>query len=312
MFPAPSVILFTTLSGAGYGMAAVAGLLAALQPGLIDSLALPAMALSLGLIVTGLLSAVAHLGRPARAWRALSQWRSSWLSREGVMALVGFGPISGFAVAWLFPTVDLGPLGLWGIASAIVSVGTLFTTAMIYQSLKPIAQWHHSLVVPGYLILGPMTGALVIQALIAAHGRVPASISLIAVTLVVASVVVKTAYWYSIDTQRPRSTASALGLGNVTASSMEWPHTEENFLLKEMGFVIARRHARRLRHMAAALGGVGPIVLTVMAMSFEGAIVGWACGLAAVLALAGVGIERWLFFAEARHTVALYYGRYPT
>jgi len=33
-----------------------------------------------------------------------------------------------------------------------------------------------------------------------------------------------------------------------------------------------------------------------------------AAVLAALAAMAGVLVERWLFFAEARHTVTLYYG----
>ena len=35
-----------------------------------------ALALALLLITAGLLSSLKHLGRPERAWRALSQWRS--------------------------------------------------------------------------------------------------------------------------------------------------------------------------------------------------------------------------------------------
>ncbi|HUZ72086.1 MAG TPA: hypothetical protein VMU87_03810 [Stellaceae bacterium] len=35
---------------------------------------------------------------------------------------------------------------------------------------------------------------------------------------------------------------------------------------------------------------------------------GAATAVAAVLATLGVGIERWLFFAEAKHMVTLYYG----
>ena len=50
------------------------------------SMTLSAAAFAL-LVSAGLLSSVGHLGKPLRAWRAFSQWRSSWLSREGVAAL---------------------------------------------------------------------------------------------------------------------------------------------------------------------------------------------------------------------------------
>ena len=90
MHPAPSIIIFTTLSGLGYGLAAVLGL------GLLDPAALAtklAYLLALALISGGLLSSTLHLGNPQRAWRALSQWRSSWLSREGVLAILTFAPL---------------------------------------------------------------------------------------------------------------------------------------------------------------------------------------------------------------------------
>ncbi len=50
--------------------------------------------ISLTLIATGLIASLFHLGNPQRAWRALSQWRSSWLSREGVMAIATFVPLT--------------------------------------------------------------------------------------------------------------------------------------------------------------------------------------------------------------------------
>ncbi len=80
----PSIIVFTTLSGLGYGLAAVLGL------GLLDPASVATKAAYVAwrsaLIAGGLLSSTLHLGNPQRAWRALSQWRSSWLSREGVLA----------------------------------------------------------------------------------------------------------------------------------------------------------------------------------------------------------------------------------
>ena len=86
------------------------------------------------------------------------------------------------------------------------------------------------------------------------------------------------------------------------------PHTQTNYLLEEMGFQIARKHARRLRMLALAFGLFGSLILTLLTLVFTG----WTAAMAATGALAlgvlGVLIERWLFFAEAEHTVMLYYG----
>ncbi|MGE0726177.1 MAG: DmsC/YnfH family molybdoenzyme membrane anchor subunit, partial [Alphaproteobacteria bacterium] len=93
MHPALSVIVFTTASGAGYGLLALLGLLAPF--GLVPAstwFGLAATGLALVAVAGGLLSSTLHLGHPERAWRAMSQWRSSWLSREGLAAVVSFFP----------------------------------------------------------------------------------------------------------------------------------------------------------------------------------------------------------------------------
>ena len=89
---------------------------------------------------------------------------------------------------------------------------------------------------------------------------------------------------------------------------LETPHTEENFLLKEMGFGIARKHRVRLRRVARLAGFVVPALLTLFALLFGGMIGVVMAALAVASASVGLVAERWLFFAEAKHTVTLYYG----
>jgi len=94
MNPAYSVIFFTTASGAGYGLLALLGLIGALTGAPLPPLfALVAIVFALALITAGLLSSTFHLGHPERAWRALSQWRTSWLSREGIAAILTYPPL---------------------------------------------------------------------------------------------------------------------------------------------------------------------------------------------------------------------------
>ena len=102
MHPAKSVIFFTTASGAGYGLLFWLGLYGSL--GLLPAgtwFAVVGFGLALVLVTAGLISSTFHLGHPERAWRALSQWRSSWLSREGVAAIVTYVPAGLYGLAWL-------------------------------------------------------------------------------------------------------------------------------------------------------------------------------------------------------------------
>lgn len=305
MNPAFSVVFLTTASGAGYGMLAWLGVLNA-TGGLPRSawFGLPALAVALVLAVAGLLASTFHLGHPERAWRALSQWRSSWLSREGVMAIVTFVPAGGFGLAWLVLGAAAPVTLALGLAAALCAGLTVFSQAMIYASLKPIRQWNQGTVPVNFLLLGAFSGAACLAAL---SGAAPAAVA-VALAFGLAGLVGKLRYWRAID-RAPAlaSLASATGLAGMgPVRSLELPHTEENYLLREMGFVIGRRHARKLRAIVAWLGFVVPLVLLAVALAGLGVAPAAAAALAA---LVGVYVERWLFFAEATHTVTLYYGR---
>lgn len=308
MHPALSVIVFTSASGAGYGLLALLGLLAPL--GLVPASAtfgFVALGLALSAIAGGLLSSTLHLGRPERAWRAMSQWRTSWLSREGLAAIVTFVPAGLFAAWWVFGGTVSTLLGLLSAAGAVV---TVFCTAMIYASLKPIQRWSNGWVSPNYLAMSAMTGALWLHLLCRLFAFPSPAVAWIAVVATVAALLLKVGYWRFIDGSRSASTPeSATGLGRIgKVRLLEAPHTSENYLLEEMGFRIARKHAQKLRRVALLAGFVAPLLLALVALAADGAPAALAAILAAPLATAGVLVERWLFFAEARHTVTLYYG----
>ena len=137
MNPAPSVLLFTVLSGLGFGF------LAALGVGLVQPAGWTAFALwglGYGLTVGGLLASTTHLGRPDRAWRAFSQWRSSWLSREGIAAVATLVVLAPVALSdWL----GLGLSRLPGMVGAVLALATIATTSMIYAQLKTVPRWNH-------------------------------------------------------------------------------------------------------------------------------------------------------------------------
>jgi sulfite dehydrogenase (quinone) subunit SoeC len=305
MNPAPSIVFFTTASGAGYGLLFWLGLLrpVGLVPG-VPAFALLCLALALLLITAGLASSLLHLGNPQRAWRAFSQWRSSWLSREDVAAVATYVPAMVFGYALL--TGQDGLATAAGLLAALGAVVTVWCTGMIYASLKPIPQWHHPLVAPGYLLLAAYSGMALLAAVSALGGVVAGPASFI-VTLGLAGLVLKIAYWRMVDGGMGGSTAeSATSLGFIgKVRPLDPPHTETNYLLREMGFRLARKHAGKLRNLTLLLGFGLPILLALLAtqLGFGGLLL----PLAAIVALAGMLLERWLMFAEARHTVTLYY-----
>jgi DMSO reductase anchor subunit len=311
MHPAYSVILFTSASGAGYGLIiwlAIARLGDSWE--LDPVIAIAFCGAALGLITLGLMSSTFHLGHPERAWRAFSQWRSSWLSREGVFAVLAYPPALIFSAGWLWTGVGPGLMQVAAAATVVLALLTVYCTGMIYASLKTIPRWSNPLVVPVYLLFALATGGLLFALALALSGEITA-IALFAVLAVLAAGwFLKQAYWRYIDRQKPVSdTGTATGLGHLgRVRQLEAPHTSENYLLKEMGYAIARKHAGKLRRMALNLGFSLPGILLITAAVADGMWPVLLIFLALLTGLTGVVVERWLFFAEARHAVTLYYG----
>jgi DMSO reductase anchor subunit len=310
MHPAFSVIFFTTATGAGYGLLALLGVSAALGAIAPDRwLGFAALGLALALITAGLLSSTVHLTHPERAWRAFSQWRSSWLSREGVASVATYVPAAIFGVGWVILGSTDGLISAAGILSAIGALITVFTTGMIYASLKPVAQWHSRFTVPGYLIFAIMTGAVLLNAILRLFGHDARAAGILAALAIAVGWGWKFATWRHNDALVPSAANSATGLKEGTVRSIEWPHTEENYVLKEMGYRIARKHAAKLRRLVHLLAFAVPLAAIAVSF-FASSRIGTAVAAIAVLAQApGMLIERWLFFAEAKHAVTLYYGR---
>jgi len=203
MHPAFSVILFTVISGAGYGMLCLLGVGAATGWLAADRwFGVAAFGIAFAAIVFGLLSSTKHLGHPERAWRALSQWRSSWLSREGVASLITFVPAGIFALGWIFGADMNRSRGFFGVLTAVWAGVTVYCTAMIYATLKPIAAWNNGYVVPCYLLLGLATGASWLAALLFVFGFGSIWISAILVLIQSLSWLMKLAYWRHIDLVR--------------------------------------------------------------------------------------------------------------
>ena len=303
MNPAYSVILFTTASGAGYGLLALLGLVGS-NHGAASSFVfgLVAVIIALSLITIGLLSSTFHLGHPERAWRAFSQWRSSWLSREGVAAVLTYMPAVLFGAAWLdiiHAPAWIGPLGL--ITAAMCTV-TVFCTAKIYSSLKTIRAWNHPLTVPVYLAFALASGGALLTAIATIFDRFQIFQVILTVAALLALAVLKFFYWRGIDSaERNHTMAAATGLG---AGVRQWevPHTSENYIMKEMGFAVARKHAVKLRSAVFLLLFITLLALAACLLS------PWFSLIATLAILLAAILERWLFFAEAQHVVSLFYG----
>ncbi|MFA5171495.1 MAG: DmsC/YnfH family molybdoenzyme membrane anchor subunit [Sulfuriferula sp.] len=311
MHPAFSVIFFTVSSGAGFGLFALLVLadLLGLGGGLSIDQKLTAGGLALFLVAAGLSSSVFHLANPKNAWRAFSRYRTSWLSREGVFAVM-FYP---FAIAYLGLTwLDMSQLAVLkvvvGVMAAILAWVTIFSTGMIYACLKTIRQWNSPLVPANYLALGHFLGGLLLL-LIANNGTVEiGSYVAISIGLSVVAGMLKAIYYFWINKPGATSTINtATGFTRGTVRLLDTGHTHGTFLTEEFGFQIARQYAIMLKVFVMVVGFVVPVLMLATGQASQTDIY-----VAIALASLGVVAERWLFFAEARHVVNLYHGAQRT
>jgi DMSO reductase anchor subunit len=307
MKPALPVIFVTVLSGAGYGVWCLLGAaLAARVYPLAGAGILVPLGFGFVLVTAGLIASTAHLGRPERAWRALSQWSSSWLSREGIASLVTYLPM--LAVAWLGQAGSTDwPIRVAGASLALSSLATIVCTANIYRSLKTVHAWCAPQVLPLYLVFAVLSGGLWLWAWLALASARPITLAfpLGLLGLAVIAAVVKTDYWKTVDRTPVITAGHAIGLQHLgRVRAFEGPASEESYLTREMAFVLARKHSTRLRKGAVILFAALPVIGTAIALPYRA---GWIAPVLAVLCLAGLFIERWLFFAEARHAVAAFF-----
>ena len=305
MHPAISVICFTLLSGAGYGLLTLLCLDSAFEFGLVQDLNRRLILALIGLVLVtiGLLCSTFHLANPKNAWRAFFRFRTSWLSREGVFAVLLY-PV---ALVWLYLLwsdqngVQFG-MKFFALATVFLAIATLVSTGMIYACLKTIRQWNTALTPANYMLLGLMLGALILLTVTSGEAAKKLVLGLIGIACIS-----KAIYFYWIGQPAGPTINSALGFTRATVRLLDVGHGAGNFLTDEFGFELARTKLVWLRFFCIICSFILPALLLVLFKSSS--IVNTA---ALLLAFAGVFIERWLFFAEARHVVNLYHGAQRT
>lgn len=308
MHPAFSVIFFTVASGAGFGLFSLLYIADVFHLGggfNREQLILGGL-MAMALIIFGLLSSTFHLANPKNAWRAFSRFRTSWLSREGVFAVL-FMPLAlGYLLCIWVDAPSFLRISI-GFFAAVLAWITVFSTGMIYACLKTIRQWHTPLVPANYLALGYASGSLLLLlgAVVARLDTVP----YIAMSALIVSIaaVLKAIYYFWIGSPSMSPTINtATGLTRAGVKLLDTGHTHGTFLTQEFGFQLARKQAGLLRTLVFIVGfGVPGLMLVWIFQQPQGL---WAATVALLAVMLGAAVERWLFFAEARHVVNLYHG----
>jgi sulfite dehydrogenase (quinone) subunit SoeC len=305
MKPALSVIFFTVFSGLGLGLAVwlvIGQWCQNCAAGFDASHFFTGAAFVFVFVTLGLISSTLHLANPKNAWRAFSRFRTSWLSREGVLALLFF-PLAALHVFLVWNEAQLTLRLVTGALVIACALAILYCTGMIYACLKTIPRWHTWHTPAGYVLYGLTSGVLVFCAIAArGEGEINGWLRL-ALCLLIASAIL---YSLANAHEKPEpSLNDALGFTEGRVRLLDVGHTHGTFLTNEFGFRVARARAALLSSCVYLCAFIIPIIIVVIesSMSSQGML-----GLAAVICTTGFLVERWLFFAQARHVVMRYHG----
>jgi DMSO reductase anchor subunit len=306
--PAWSVILLTTLIGAGQGLFlalyavqvyAALGVL----PQAPRAFYVIGAALSLSLLAAGLLASFFHLGRPGRAWRSAVKWRTSWLSREVIVLPAFMAAVFLYGAAHLVQA-SAATLQWVGAAGVVLCLALFACTAMIYACLEFLQEWHTTLTPLNYFLLGSASG-FTLAAPLAALAAPGASRPLVLAALALGALgwLGRLAALRRNAHLRPKSTpATAIGVKHPRIEQKAQGFMGGSFNTREFFHGRTRETLRAVRWTFLAL--VFPAPALLLGFAGDNAFL-----LAAAFALqyAGLLAERWYFFAEANHPQNLYY-----
>jgi len=308
MKPAFSVLFFTVSSGAGYGLLMwMLGFQVFIQNSMrLDELLIGGF-VGLTLVTLGLLSSTLHLANPKNAWRSFSRFRTSWLSREGVFAVLFYPVVLAYAgLVWVNQGAPSMLSNLIAIVSIILAFVIVVCTGMIYASLKPIRQWHNPLTTPLYVLFSLMSGSLLFNLLaLALNNSFSNSMLISFVIILLIAAITKLAYFTAIGKPEGATINTATGFSQAQVRLLDAGHNADTFLTKEFVFDAGALKLMKLRRLMWWLAFVLPLLILGLAIYIN---VSGIAYLAFVSVYAGLFVERWLFFAEARHVVRLYHG----
>ena len=289
MHPAPSIILFTVLSGFGFGLISIIGLLQFLSVISMFDLIIYSI---IGVIfaTVGLVSSFFHLANKKNAIKSLSQWQTSWLSREAISSIfcliVVFGNI-------IWAVSQNNYISEVGVVLFFLSLFTIFTTSMIYAQLKTVPSWNNALT-PAIFVCAALTGGAILLTDYAS------------LVLLLVFGTLQISFWYIADRgfqDKETSVGTALGYNkNEEIRPFDVAHTNRNYLLNEMVYKVARKHSVKIRYISFFMAFVFPMSLILIFPNNFSVSVS-----AITIHLIGIYFSRWLFFAEAKHSVSFYY-----
>lgn len=282
MHPPISVVIFTVLSGFGLGLFSVLVLIGTVHDGIHILLT------SLALILIGMSASVFHLANPKNGWRAITCFRTSWLSREIVFLLL-FLPVLLFLIVSNYFQLNLIATSILAYIGLALAFLIIYSTGMIYACLKTVPEWHSLLTPVNYILISLASGSVLYSSLFETK-------NMLTVSVLVIALIAKIKYYFHCGKPTKITINNALGLENKKINLLDSGHSSPNFIDKEFGYKMSSLNIIYLRVLVAILSFIIPLILLIL-NCYQSCV---------FVMLFGLLLERWLFFADTNHVVNLY------
>ncbi len=312
MHPAFSVIFLTTLLGVGQGLFLALAVAQVIEMSTAD-LVLDKMYYVyggvgvLGFVGLGLFASYFHLGRPERSWRAVTQWRTSWMSRE-VIALpafmaVAFAWTAGFYLEWAQNTLLV--LTLVGV---ILNFTLFICTGMIYACLKFLREWATPLTLVNFVVFGVSSGFIYAAAYSAYHAPLlvePFAWFGVAFTLIG----LITRSWTLVRNKQlmdkpSTTTQTAIGVKHPKVKQRSMGLMGGSYNTREFFHHKPETTIKAVKNFFMLSSFILPLAVLMLALNTPSMLL---FILAFALQYVGLVAERWYFFVQVNHPQNIYY-----
>jgi len=322
MNPPYSVIFLTTLIGVGQGLflALFFGesyMLLEHIPSESGHFFATGSLIALLFLVGGLIASFFHLGHPERAWRAASQWRTSWLSREvialplfmllvfvyGVLHFFDINPVV-FGTAALPETpltIVIGGIGV------LACLALFICTGMIYACLKFLQEWATPLTPINYTLFGMASGCT-LAALYSQQQHSPLLVHMTvwAIILTLTAFLTRSAALVrNYRIKHKSSLRSAIGVRHSQLQQKAQGAMGGSFNTREFFHGKTAMFLKSIKWIFIIL--VFPVPVALLGIALTNHQLTGVFILAFVVQYLGLLAERWFFFAQAKHPQNLYY-----
>lgn len=323
MHPELSLVFMTLISGIGQGLFLITYFLSLIFPGSITfEYHIISVIITILFQYVGGGASIFHLGNPQRAYKAIKQWKYSWLSREA-LTLGGFtGLIHLYAVVLYLlndGTLKGGEsyLSIIGGFTVLASIGFFISSSMLYAVIRFIKEWANAYTPLNFFFSGIVSGGAIALSLAYILGIKDAKVTdalvmFLMITTIAFAIIKILTFWFNHNHYMPITLKNALGINGENLRLMDFGTQFEHYNTIEYHYPCDEGKIKLQENLILFISFLIPIVswfLINRGIIPEGILMTVTIAVTLIM-IFGLIIDRRLFFIAGNHLQNHYYGNF--